>query len=62
MAGKIAVEKGVNAGEVVKQVSPLMGGGGGGRRDFAQGGGTNPEKLPEAVKAAEAIIRKQLEK
>jgi alanyl-tRNA synthetase len=62
MAGKIAVEKGVNAGDVVKQVSPLMGGGGGGRRDFAQGGGTNPEKLPEAVKAAEAIIRKQLER
>jgi alanyl-tRNA synthetase len=60
MAGKTAVEKGANAGEVVKQVSPLFGGGGGGRRDFAQGGGTKPEKLQDAVKAAEEIIRKQL--
>jgi alanyl-tRNA synthetase len=61
MAGKTATEKGVNAGEIVKQVSPLIGGGGGGRRDFAQGGGTKPEKLQEAVKAAEKIIRRQLE-
>ncbi len=60
MAGKTAVEKGVNAGDVVKQASPLFGGGGGGRRDFAQGGGTKPEKLSEAVKTAEEIIRKQL--
>ena len=60
MAGKKAVEKGVNAGDVVKQASPLFGGGGGGRRDFAQGGGTKPEKLSEAVKTAEEIIRKQL--
>jgi alanyl-tRNA synthetase len=60
MAGRIAVEKGVNAGEVVKKVSPLIGGGGGGRRDFAQGGGTKPEKLQEAVKAAEEAIRKQV--
>jgi alanyl-tRNA synthetase len=60
MAGKTAVEKGVDAGDVVKQVSPLFGGGGGGRRDFAQGGGTKPEKLSGAVKTAEEIIRKQL--
>jgi len=61
MAGKTAVEKGVNAGEVLKQVSPLIGGGGGGRRDFAQGGGTMTEKLMEAVQAAEDIIRKQVQ-
>jgi alanyl-tRNA synthetase len=61
MAGKTAVEKGVNAGEVLKQVSPLIGGGGGGRRDFAQGGGTMTEKLMEAVQAAEDTIRKQVQ-
>jgi alanyl-tRNA synthetase len=60
MAGKGAIRKGVDAGEVVKQVSLLIGGGGGGRQDFAQGGGTQPEKLQEAVKAAENLIRKQL--
>jgi alanyl-tRNA synthetase len=62
MAGKKAVEKGIHAGEVVRQVSPLIGGGGGGRLDFAQGGGTQPEKLQEAVKAAEEVIRKQLQR
>jgi alanyl-tRNA synthetase len=62
MAGKKAIEKGFDAGEVVRQVSPLIGGGGGGRREFAQGGGTKPEKLQEAVKAAEEAIRKQLQR
>ena len=61
MAGNIAVEKGVNAGEVVKAVSPIIGGGGGGRPNFAQGGGTQPEKLHDAVEKAEEIIKKQLQ-
>jgi alanyl-tRNA synthetase len=61
-AGQIAVEKGINAGEMVREVSPLIGGGGGGRRDFAQGGGSKPEKLQEAVMAAEEAIRKQLQR
>ena len=60
MAGKAAVEKGVNAGEVVRAVSPIIGGGGGGKPNFAQGGGTRPEKLQEAVKKAEETIKKQL--
>jgi alanyl-tRNA synthetase len=60
MAGKAAVEKGVDAGAVVREVSPLIGGGGGGKPNFAQGGGTQPEKLQGAVKAAEKAIRKQL--
>jgi alanyl-tRNA synthetase len=61
MAGKTAVAKGVNAGEVVKVVSPIIGGGGGGKPNFAQGGGTQPEKLEDAVKAAEETIKKQLQ-
>ena len=60
MAGKSAVEKGFNAGEVLKTISPIIGGGGGGRPNFAQGGGTKPEKLHDAVKAAEEAIKKQL--
>ncbi|MCW4045721.1 MAG: alanine--tRNA ligase [Candidatus Bathyarchaeota archaeon] len=61
MAGKAAVAKGVNAGEVVRMVSPVIGGGGGGRVNFAQGGGTQPEKLQEAIARAEDVIRKQLQ-
>ena len=61
MTGKTAMEKGVDAGEVVKEASAIIGGGGGGKPNFAQGGGTLIEKLLEAVKKAEEVLRKQLE-
>ncbi len=60
MAGDAAVQKGVNAGNVVKESAPIFGGGGGGRPNFAQGGGTKPEKLKEAVNTAEETVKKQL--
>lgn len=60
MAGNIATKKGFNAGEIVKQSAPIFGGGGGGKPNFAQGGGTKPDKINDAVKIAEEIIRKQL--
>jgi alanyl-tRNA synthetase len=60
MAGTEAVAKGVHAGNAVKAAAQSMGGGGGGRPNFAQGGGTKPEKLPDAVKAAQDTIKKQL--
>ena len=60
MAGKEAIKKGANAGEIAKVMASMVGGGGGGRPDFAQGGGTKPEKLEEAIKAAEDILRKQI--
>jgi alanyl-tRNA synthetase len=60
MAGEVAVKKGVNANDVVRVVSAIIGGGGGGKPNFAQGGGTQPEKLQDAVKVAEETIRKQL--
>ncbi len=60
MAGEAAVKKGVNAGAVVKEVAPIMGGGGGGRLNFAQGGGTKCDKLCETVQAAFDAVKKQL--
>jgi alanyl-tRNA synthetase len=59
-AGKVAVEKGIDAGAVVREVSRIIGGGGGGKPNFAQGGGTQPEKLQDAIEKAEETIRKQL--
>ncbi len=60
MAGEAAVKKGVNAGAVVKEVAPIMGGGGGGRPNFAQGGGTICSKLAETVQAAVEAVKKQV--
>jgi alanyl-tRNA synthetase len=62
MAGTLAIAKGVHAGEVVKVAAPVFGGGGGGRNSFAQGGGTEPQKLQDAVKVAEEAIKKQLKR
>ena len=55
-----AVERGVNAGEVVRAAARVVGGGGGGRDTMAQAGGRDPEKLPEALAAARAAIQATL--
>ncbi len=60
MVGETAVQKGVNAGCIIKEIAPIFGGGGGGRANFAQGGGTKPEKIEEAVQAAQEVTKKQL--
>jgi alanyl-tRNA synthetase len=60
MAGEAAIRKGVNAGEVVRDVSKIIGGGGGGKPNFAQGGGTEVGKLSEAIRKAEEKLRQQL--
>jgi alanyl-tRNA synthetase len=61
MSGSMDVTKaGFDASKIIKEVAPIFGGGGGGRPNFAQGGGTQPEKLQEAIKKAEEIIKKQL--
>jgi len=60
MVGKTALEKGVNANEMVREASAIIGGGGGGKNNFAQGGGTQVNKLPEAIKKTEETIKKQL--
>jgi alanyl-tRNA synthetase len=62
MAGKQAVKQGINASQIAKEASQLLGGGGSGRPDFAQGGGTKIEKIPDALKKAEATIKKQAKK
>jgi len=45
-----------HAGDIVRQASTLVGGKGGGRPDMAQGGGDQPEKLGEALKAVNGLI------
>jgi alanyl-tRNA synthetase len=50
----------VKAGNVIKEIVPIVGGKGGGRPDMAEGGGTEPEKLSEAIEASYTVIEKML--
>ncbi|MBN1866270.1 alanine--tRNA ligase [Candidatus Sumerlaeota bacterium] len=50
----------IKAGDVIKQIAPIVGGGGGGRPDLAQAGGKNPEKLDEAIAKAPEIVQAML--
>jgi alanyl-tRNA synthetase len=50
------VERGANASEVVKAAAALVGGGGGGRPAMARAGGSEPEKLEEALAEAERAL------
>ncbi len=55
---KDLVQKGINAGNMVKEAAKTAGGGGGGRPDFAQAGGKNPEKIDEAIEAVKQQLNK----
>ena len=52
-----ARELGIKAGALVKIGSGVLGGGGGGKDDFAQGGGSNPDKAKEALAAISQSIQ-----
>jgi alanyl-tRNA synthetase len=44
------------AGEIVRELAPLIGGSGGGKPELAQAGGNRPEQLDEALQAVARII------
>jgi alanyl-tRNA synthetase len=54
------IAKKVPAGQVVKQLAPIVGGGGGGRPDFAEAGGKDPSKIGEMLGAAKGVVEKML--
>ena len=59
-ATKSAVEKGVHAGNIIREVTKAAGGSGGGKPDMAQGGGKDASKADEALKLAESIVKEQV--
>ncbi len=66
--GKVTVVVGVTpdltaklpAGQVVKELAPIVGGRGGGRPDFAEAGGKDLSKIAEMLAASRAVIEKIL--
>ncbi len=50
----------LNMAEIVAEVARLLGGGGGGKPEFAQGAGKRKDKIKEALKLAESMLREKL--
>ena len=51
------VEKGLHAGNMVKQIAQAAGGGGGGKADMAQAGAKDPGKINDAFAVAEELLK-----
>jgi len=47
-----------HAGNIIKELAPMVGGSGGGRPDMAQAGGSQPENLSKVFPALEALLTK----
>jgi alanyl-tRNA synthetase len=52
------VNRGLHAGDIVKQVAAVTGGSGGGKADMAQAGGKDKSKLDEALELVKRLVRK----
>jgi alanyl-tRNA synthetase len=50
----------IQAGALIKEAAPVVGGGGGGRPDFAQAGGNRPGELDKLLEMVPAIAEKLL--
>ena len=46
----------LQAGRLVKELAPIVGGGGGGRPDFADAGGKDPSKIDELIRKAPEVM------
>ena len=60
VCGKNAVEKGVKAGDIIKQVTAMTGGKGGGKPDFAMGGGKDMLMLDNALAMVDNFVAMKL--
>ncbi len=57
---KPVISKGLQAGKFIGGIAKLCGGGGGGRPNFAQAGGRDAAKLPEALETAKDQLKEKL--
>ena len=59
-ATKDVLEKGVHAGNIVKEVAQTAGGKGGGRPNMAQAGAPDVTKVDEALAHAKEVLKSQV--
>ena len=50
----------IKAGQIVKELAPIVGGAGGGRPEFAEAGGKDPTKVDEMLKTSEPLLARLL--
>jgi len=50
----------IPAGQVIKELAPIVGGRGGGKADMAEGGGNQPENLPAALEKSYEVVERLL--
>ena len=60
VCGKNAVASGIKAGDIIRNIAPIVGGKGGGKPDSAMGGGTNALKLDDALAAVDDFVAEHL--
>jgi alanyl-tRNA synthetase len=60
MVTKDVIERGVRAGDIIKEISPAVGGRGGGAPHMAQGGGKDPEGLDRALEMVTEVVAGKL--
>ncbi len=53
-------ERGLHAGNILKEIAAITGGGGGGRPEMAQAGGKDAGRLDEALGRVEGLVRERL--
>ncbi|MBQ9460037.1 MAG: alanine--tRNA ligase, partial [Oscillospiraceae bacterium] len=58
VCGKDAVAKGVRAGDIIREIAPIVGGKGGGKPYSAMGGGSDCAKVKDALAAVKPFVEK----
>ena len=60
VCGKGAIAKGIKAGDIIRNIAPIVGGKGGGKPDSAMGGGTLVSKADDALAAVDDFVTSKL--
>ena len=57
VSSKPAIDKGLKAGDIVRQAAQVLGGGGGGRPDMAFGAGRDGSKVEDAINLVKGLVK-----